>query len=32
MTINTEDLLNSILESVGRIDYIHPVEDRKSVV
>ena len=26
MTINTEDLLNSILESVGRIDYIHPVE------
>ena len=23
MTINTEDLLNSILESVGRIDYIH---------
>ena len=26
MTINTEDLLNSILESVGRIDYIHPVD------
>ena len=26
MTINTEDLLNSILESVGGIDYIHPVD------
>ena len=26
MTINTEDLLNSILECVGRIDYIHPVD------
>ena len=26
MTINTEDLLNSILESVGRIDYIHPAD------
>lgn len=24
MTINTEDLLNSILESIGRIDYIRP--------
>lgn len=24
MTINTEDLLNSILESVGRIDYVRP--------
>lgn len=24
MTINTEDLLNSILESIGRIDYVRP--------
>ncbi|MDE7269264.1 MAG: DUF1836 domain-containing protein, partial [Acetatifactor sp.] len=24
MTINTEDLLNSILESLDRIDYINP--------
>lgn len=24
MTINTDDLLNSILESLSRIDYIHP--------
>ena len=26
MTINTEDLINSILESVGRIDYVHPAD------
>ena len=26
MTIDTEDLLNSILESIGRIDYVHPVD------
>ena len=24
MTINTNDMLNSILESISRIDYIHP--------
>lgn len=24
MTLNTEDLLNSILESIGRIDYVRP--------
>lgn len=24
MTINTDDMLNSILESISRIDYIHP--------
>ena len=24
MTINTEDLINSIIESLGRIDYIKP--------
>lgn len=26
MTINTEDLLNSIMESIGRIDYIRPAD------
>lgn len=26
MTINIEDILNSIIESVGRIDYVHPVD------
>ena len=26
MTINTEDLLNSILESIGKIDYIRPAK------
>ena len=26
MTINTEDLLNSIVESIGRIDYVRPAD------
>lgn len=26
MTINTEDLLNSIIESIGRIDYVRPAD------
>ena len=26
MTINTDDLLNSIIESIGRIDYVHPAD------
>ena len=26
MTIDTEDLLNSIMESIGRIDYIKPAD------
>ena len=26
MTINTDDLLNSIIESIGRIDYVRPAD------
>ena len=26
MTIDTNDMLNSILESLSRVDYIHPEE------